>query len=113
MKGFVVSVIGPVFESDKLFLTTGRDFKWAYQLVDKNNVPVDFPAGKLYFELFTCDVTTVWDFVIDGSVASIKVEHEKADLIPNRTKFQLVFLHEAEPAGGDPISMGTVQRQGR
>jgi hypothetical protein len=58
-------------------------------------------------------VTTVWDFVIDGSVASIKVEHEQADLVPNRTKFQLVFLHEAEPAGGDPISMGTVQRQGR
>jgi hypothetical protein len=55
----------------------------------------------------------VWDFVIDGSVASIKVEHEKADLVPNRTKFQLVFLHEAEPAGGDPISLGTVQRQGR
>jgi hypothetical protein len=74
---------------------------------------VDFPAGKLYFELFTCENTTVWDFVIDGSVASIKVEHEQADLVPNRTKFQLVFLHEAEPAGGDPISLGTVQRQGR
>ena len=108
-----MSVIGPVFEPDKMYLTTGRDFKWAYQLVDKNNVPVDFPAGKLYFELFTCDEVTVWDFVIDGSVASIKVEHEIADLIPNRTKFQLVFLHSAEPAGGDPISMGSVQRQGR
>jgi hypothetical protein len=102
-----------VFQPDKLFLTTGRDFKWAYQLVDADNVPVDYPAGKLYFEFFTCDdVPVVWEFVIDGSVASIKVEHEVADTIPNRSKFQLVFLHEAEPAGGDPISMGTVQRQG-
>ncbi len=108
-----MSVIGPVFQPDKLFLTTGRDFKWAYQLVDADNVPVDYPAGKLYFEFFTCDdVPVVWEFVIDGSVASIKVEHEVADTIPNRSKFQLVFLHEAEPAGGDPISMGTVQRQG-
>jgi hypothetical protein len=108
-----LSVIGPVFQPDKLFLTTGRDFKWAYQLVDAAGVPVDFPAGKLYFEFFTCDdVPAVWDFVIDGSVASIKVEHEIADNIPNRTKFQLVFLHESEPAGGDPISLGSVQRQG-
>lgn len=107
-----MSVIGPVFEPDKLFLTTGRDFKWAYQLVDKDNNPVDFPAGRLYFELATCPDPTVWEFVISGSLASIKIEHEKADLIPNRTKFQLVFLHADEPAGGDPISLGTVQRQG-
>jgi hypothetical protein len=107
-----LSVIGPVFQPDKLFLTTGRDFKWAYQLVDADNNPVDYPAGKLYFEFFTCDEPTVWNFVIDGSVASIKVEHEQADLIPTRTKFQLVFLHENEPAGGDPISLGSVQRQG-
>lgn len=107
-----MSVIGPVFEPDKMYLTTGRDFKWAYRLVDKDGVSVDFPPGRLYFELATCPEPVQWDFVIDGSVASIKVEHEVADLIPNRTRFQLVFLHEAEPAGGDPISLGTVQRQG-
>lgn len=107
-----MSVIGPVFEPDKLFLTTGRDFKWAYQLVDKDNVPVDFPAGRLYLEFATCPDPVVADFVIDGSVATIKIEHEVADTIPNRTKFQLVFLHEGEPAGGDPVSIGSVQRQG-
>ena len=105
-----MSVIGPVFQPDKLYLTRGRDFKWAYQLVDKDNTPVDFPPGKLYFEFETSPVT-VWDFTIDGDVASIKIEHEAADLIPDRTKWQLVFLHEAEPAGGDPISIGVVKVQ--
>jgi hypothetical protein len=107
-----VAVIGPVFEPDKLFLYTGRDFKWAYELVDRAGVPVDFPPGRLYFLFCTCPDETVWDFVIEGAVATIKVEHEVADLIPNRTKFQLVFLHEGEAAGGDPITLGTVSRQG-
>lgn len=107
-----MSVIGAVFEPDRLFLTTGRDFKWAYQLVSPEGEPVDFPAGRLYFELGTCPEPTVWEFTIDGSSAVIKVEHEIADTIPNRTRFQLVFLHEGEAAGGDPISLGTVQRQG-
>lgn len=105
-----MSVIGPVFQPDKLFLTRGRDFKWAYQLVDKDNTPVPFPAGKLYFEFETSPVK-VWDFIIDGDMASIKVEHEVADLIPDRCKWQLVFLHEAEAAGGDPISIGVVKVQ--
>lgn len=82
-------------------------------MVDKDGVPVDFPAGRLYFELQTCPDPLVWEFTIDGSSAVIKVEHEIADTVPNRTKFQLVFLHENEPAGGDPVSLGTVQRQGR
>ncbi len=107
-----MSVIGPVFEPDRLYLTCGRDFKWAYQLVDKTGVPVDFPAGRLYFEFCLPDGNEVWDFTIDGPNAVVKVEHEISDTIPDRTKFQLVFLHEAEPAGGDPISLGTVKRQG-
>lgn len=107
-----MAVIGPVFEPDKLFLYTGRDFKWAYQLVDKTGVPVDFPPGRLYLEFCTCPEKTEWDFVIEGSVGTVKVEHEVADLIPNRTKFDLVFMHEGEAAGGDPITRGTVSRQG-
>lgn len=106
-----MSVIGPVFEPDKLFLTRGRDFKWAYKLVDTAGEPVDFPAGRLYFELATCPDVTVWEFGIEGDTASLKVEHEQADLVPDRTRWQLVFLADGEPAGGDPIALGTVKIQ--
>lgn len=105
-----MAVVGPVFAPDKMFLTTGRDFKWAYQLVDEQNVPTAFPAGRLYFELATTPVT-VWEFAVSGSYASLKIEHEKADLIPDRTRWQLVFLPSGEPAGGDPVALGTVKRQ--
>lgn len=104
--------VGAVFAQEKLYLTKGRDFKWAYELVDRDGNPVDFPPGRLYYEFGLCPDTKTFDFSISGSVASIKIEHEDADLIPNRTCYQLVFLHADEPAGGDPVSMGTVQRQG-
>uniref|UniRef100_A0AAU8GQK9 LtfC/p132/Gp6 beta-sandwich domain-containing protein n=1 Tax=Mycobacterium phage BabyBack TaxID=3158877 RepID=A0AAU8GQK9_9CAUD len=55
---------------------------------------------------------TIWEFDIDGSVADIKIESEKADEIAPRTKWQLVFLADGEPAGGDPIALGTVTRLG-
>ena len=105
-----MSVIGPVFAPDKLFLTRGRDFKWAYKLVDCDGVATDFPPGRLYFELSN-DPMTVWEFAIDGDVATIKVESEEADLIPNRTKWQLVFLPDGEAEGGDPVALGVVQVQ--
>ena len=105
-----MSVIGPVFIPDKLYLTRGRDFKWAYKLVDCDGVATDFPAGRLYFELST-DPLTTWEFSIDGDVATIKVESEEADLIANRTKWQLVFLPDGEDEGGDPVALGTVQVQ--
>ena len=105
-----MSVIGPVFCPDKLYLTRGRDFKWAYELVDKDNNPVDFPPGELYFEFDTVPQEK-WTFSIDGHTAVIKVEHEVADEVPDRTKWQLVFLPENEPAGGDPIAIGTVKVQ--
>ena len=105
-----MSVIGPVFAPDKLYLTRGRDFKWAYMLVDKDNTPVDFPPGRLFFELAT-DPMQTWEFSITGNEAVIKIEHEVADLIPDRTKWQLVFLPENEPAGGDPVALGLVKVQ--
>jgi hypothetical protein len=48
-----MSVIGVDLDSDQLVLTRGRDFKWTFQNVDQNDQPVDFPAGRLYFELQT------------------------------------------------------------
>ncbi|UXE03319.1 minor tail protein [Mycobacterium phage Gilberta] len=55
---------------------------------------------------------TIWPFIIDGTEATIKVESEEADLIPERTVWQLVFLPDGEPAGGDPITYGRVTRLG-
>lgn len=55
---------------------------------------------------------TLWHFVIEDDKASIKVESEDCDAIPDRTKWQLVFMPEGEPAGGDPIAMGAVRVQG-
>ncbi|AXC33466.1 hypothetical protein SEA_ORANGE_6 [Mycobacterium phage Orange] len=55
---------------------------------------------------------TIWPFIIDGDTASVKVESEEADLIPERTVWQLVFLPDGEPAGGDPITYGRVTRLG-
>jgi hypothetical protein len=106
-----VSVIGPVFAPDKLYLTRGRDFKWAYKLVDVDGVETDFPPGELFFEILLYPVLK-WPFSITGSEAVLKIESEEADLIPNRTKWQLVFLPEGEPAGGDPVALGTVKVQG-
>ncbi|ATW59978.1 hypothetical protein SEA_PHLORENCE_3 [Mycobacterium phage Phlorence] len=51
---------------------------------------------------------TRWDFVIDGPKAVLKVESEEADLIVARTHWQLVFLEDGEPAGGEPIARGLV-----
>ncbi|QGJ87733.1 hypothetical protein SEA_LEOGANIA_6 [Mycobacterium phage Leogania] len=55
---------------------------------------------------------TIWDFVIEDNIASIKIESEKADQIAERVKWQLVFLPEGEAAGGDPIARGVVARLG-
>jgi len=54
---------------------------------------------------------TLWHFIIDGSLAHLKVESEEADQIGARTDWQLVFLEEGEAAGGDPIARGRVTVQ--
>lgn len=51
---------------------------------------------------------TKWPFVIDGSLANLKVESEAADEINPRTPWQLVFLPQGEQKGGDPIARGKV-----
>lgn len=103
--------IGIKLTNDSLVLTRGRDFKWAFQNLDANGDPIDFPDGELYFE-FDLPETDNWDFTIDGSVATIKVESTVADTIPERTEWQLVWLPDGEPAGGEAVSIGKVQVQG-
>lgn len=107
-----MSVIGLKLNSDTLVLTTGRDFKWNFQNLDESGNAADFPAGSLYFELSNTSPVTQWPFTISADTATIKVESDQADLIPDRTKWQLVFLATGEAAGGDPVALGTVKRQG-
>lgn len=104
--------IGVELEMASLVLTKGRDFRWAFENLDENRQPTDFPAGDLYFEIAVGSPFTEWHFEIDGSVATIKVESTVVDQIPARAKWQLVFLPEGEIAGGDPEARGLVKVQG-
>jgi hypothetical protein len=54
---------------------------------------------------------TLWHFEIAGPDATLKVESEAVELVPNRTKWQLVFQEEGEAAGGDAITRGMVRIQ--
>lgn len=105
-----MAIIGLDLEQDQLILQKGRDFRWQFQHVDESGAPVNFPAGSLYFEFDTSPVTT-WTFQITGSNTTLKVESTAVDLIPARTRWQLVFRPAGEAAGGDPVARGTVSVQ--
>ncbi|AUV61962.1 minor tail subunit [Mycobacterium phage SWU2] len=103
--------IGIKLPSEPLILTTGRDFKWAFVNLDAEMEPTDFPAGDLFIEFTGLDVDD-WHFDITGHLAMLKVESEVVDTISNRTAYQLVWLPDGEPEGGDVIAVGRVQVQG-
>lgn len=56
---------------------------------------------------------TLWHFSIDGSMATIKIESEEVNKMADKFFWQLVFLPDGEPAGGDPLGMGEVQIQAK
>lgn len=103
--------IGIRLEGDTLVLWRGRDFKWNFENLDANGQPVDFPPGRLYFEFQTSPITE-WEFVIVGSLATLKTEHTAVAALPDKTLWQLVFLPEGEAAGGDPVGRGKVVKVG-
>ena len=106
-----MAVIGVELDQDELVLTKNRDFRWTFQNTDSSGTPVNFPAGQLYFEIYSGTTTITWQFSISGSTATIKVESAAVNSIQNRARFQLVFLPSGEAAGGDPIARGTVRIQ--
>lgn len=106
-----MAVIGVELEQDELVLTKGRDFKWAFVNLDASGAAQSFPAGSLYFELYTSPTKTTWQFTITGSQAVLKVESVDVDLIPARTRWQLVFKQTGEAVGGDPLARGVVRIQ--
>ncbi|AEJ92318.1 hypothetical protein KIV64_gp03 [Mycobacterium phage DroogsArmy] len=103
--------IGLKLPQEPLVLTTGRDFRWAFVNLDAEMEPTDFPAGDLFIEFTGLDVPD-WHFEIDGHLATIKVESEVVDTISPRSAYQLVFLPEGEPEGGEVVTFGRVQVQG-
>ena len=105
-----MAVFGKPLGVSRLVLTRGRDFKCGLKYADRHGVEQDLPAGDFYFEVYTDPVLT-WRFTVSGSRAFVKVEHEVTDTVPDRTGFQLVFLPEGEPAGGDPVALGKVKVQ--
>lgn len=106
-----MAVIGVDLPQDELVLVKGRDFKWAFINLDSDGNSENFPGGSLYFELKGNGVDTTWPFIISGATATIKVESEVVDAIPNRTRWQLVFRQTAEAVGGDPLARGVVRIQ--
>lgn len=107
-----MAAIGVDLEPDDLVLTRNRDFRWTFQNVDQDGIPVNFPAGSLFFEVYNGASTLNWPFSIAGSTATIKVESTVINSVANRSKWQLVFMPSGEVAGGDPIAHGTVRVQG-
>jgi hypothetical protein len=98
--------VGVSLRDTVMYLTRGRDFVWNIGLVDPCGDPQEFPAGELFFEFADGEQ---WFFEVDGGLASIKVESERADLVAARARWQLVFLPEGEPAGGTAWARGYVK----
>jgi hypothetical protein len=79
---------------------------------DDAGVLVPVGAGQYFFELETAPVKTVWPFTVTGGVAELKVESSECAGVPERTRFQLVFLPAGELEGGDALALGFVRWQG-
>jgi hypothetical protein len=97
-----------------LELVPGGDYVWNFDLkyapghVLAGQAQV-FPAGQLFYRIFTEPVETKWPFTIAGSTASLKVESEDVVKVSDRTKFHLVWLPAGELAGGQVWAMGKVR----
>lgn len=105
-----MAAIGVELDQDDLIITKNRDFRWTFQNLNEAGSAENFPSGSLYIEFATSPVTK-WNFVITGSLATLKIESEVAKLIPARTRWQLVFQPTGEAAGGDALGRGIVRIQ--
>lgn len=97
-----------------LELVDGGDYVWNFELrFPPGHVqagqPQPFPPGSLFYRIFTVPVETKWQFTVSGAEASIKVESEQVALIPDRTRFHLVWLPVGEMAGGQVWATGKVR----
>lgn len=77
---------GVDLELSKLTLVRGRDFKWAFQNLDENAEPIDFPDGQLFFEIQTGgehDATqTIAMSGTSGGTYTVAIDGHTADALP-------------------------------
>lgn len=107
-------VFGAVPDCGVLERVTGMDYVWSFELRyppghASAGQPQPFPVGGTLSYRIETTPPTVWQFVIAGAVASIKVESEVADKVPDRTPFKLVWLPPGELGGGQAWAVGKVQ----
>lgn len=108
------STFGSIPDCATLELVAGGDYMWSFELRygpshAKAGQPQPFPAGSLFYRILTEPVETRWPFVISGASASMKIESEDVAKVPDRTRFQLVWLPDGETAGGQVWAMGKVR----
>ena len=107
-------VFGSVPDCATLELVAGADYMWSFELrYPSTHVqagqPQAFPAGQLFYRIFTAPVETVWPFTVAGAVASMKVEEVEVAKIPDRSRFHLVWLPAGELSGGQVWAVGKVR----
>ena len=90
-----------------MFLATGGDFVWNYRY-EKDGAPTEFPSGAALDLIIGSDL---YPFTISGDTASIKIESEDADDIPDRTGFRLRLSEPTSPESTETILVyGSVKR---
>lgn len=112
--GCGAQVFGVVPDCATLELVDGADYSWHFTLKypqghAQAGQDQPFPAGQLFYRIFTSPVETKWQFTVAGSVASIKVESDEVVKVPDRTRFHLVWLPAGELAGGQVWAIGKVR----
>lgn len=101
--------MGTFIEPEPLPLYRGRDYKKTFVSCDATTrQPTPFPPGELYIELCG-NPPKVFQAVINGANAVIKIESEDCDKIADRTKYQLVWKDAGEPAGGQCVGFGNIK----
>ena len=103
-----MSYVGSPLRDDVMFLVRGRDFVWGFELVTREGVLVDWPAGELFFEVFS-DPVRRWDCRVEGAQAFVGVGSGVTDLVPNRCRWQLVWLPVGGLPAGVPVARGYVK----
>ena len=102
-------IMGVILSPEVLPLYRGRDYQRTFESKDVvTKLPVPFPAGDLFLE-FCQNPKKIFKATITGSSAVFKIESEDCDKIPDRTKYQLVWLGATEPAGGQCVGFGQVK----
>ncbi len=99
--------LGVTPEKGALILATGGDFVWTYRWTPGPEDPPEFPVGA---ELDLLVGESIFPFTVDADTATIKIESETADAIPDRTPFRLRFTEPTTPTTETILVYGQVKR---